>query len=136
MAEIKDLLPKMRKELDLGTDKHRPCPIAAIRAWMEHLMSEEVLRLKDDQFKTRFCELFPPDVPDVCDLLDDILMNIKLKDMIKPMVARAYSCPKKYCEGWKTLIEQHLAAGHIQPLNLDYMSPAFIVPKADLNVLP
>ena len=76
-------------------------------------MSEEVLHLKNGQFKIHFCELFPPDVPDVCDLPEDILMNVKLKDMIKPMVAHAYSCPKKYREGWKTLIEQHLAASHI-----------------------
>jgi hypothetical protein len=34
------------------------------------------------------------------------------------------------------LIEQHLAAGQIQPSNSDYVSPAFIVPKSDLNVLP
>ena len=111
-------------------------PIAAIRAQIECLISEEVLRLKDKQFKLQFCKLFPPDVPDICDLPDDILMNVKLKDILKPMVAHAYSCPKKYQEGWKTLIEQHLAAGCIQPSNLDYILPAFIVPKVDLNILP
>ena len=52
------------------------------------------------------------------------------------MVARAYSCPRKYREGWKTLIQQHLAAGRIRPSNSDYVSPAFIVPKSDPTVLP
>lgn len=52
------------------------------------------------------------------------------------MVAHAYSCPKKYQAGSKTLIEQHLAAGHIRPSNLDYVLPAFIVPKANPLALP
>ena len=80
--------------------------------------------------------MFPADIPDVCHLPEDVLMNIKLRDEIKPMVARAYSCPKKYREGWKTLIQQHLAAGHIRLSNSDYVSPAFIVPEADPTVLP
>ena len=63
-------------------------------------------------------------------------MNVKLRDKLKLMVAWAYSCPKKYREGWKTLIEQHLVAGCIRPLNSDYVSPAFIIPKADPTVLP
>jgi hypothetical protein len=103
---------------------------------MEHLISEEVLCQKDKQFKIRFCELFSLDVPDICNLPHDVLMNIKLKNVIKPMVTRAYSCLKKYCEGWKMLIEQHLAVGCIRPSNSDYVSPAFIVLKADLNMLP
>ena len=80
-------------------------------------------------------DLFPPDIPDVAELPEDILMNVKLRDELKPMVAQAYLCPCKYREGWKMLIEQHLAAGRIRPSNSDYVSPAFIVPKADPNVL-
>jgi len=63
-------------------------------------------------------------------------MKIKFCDDITPMVAHAYSCPKKYCAGWKTLIEQHLTTGRIWPSNSNYVSPAFIVLKADTNVLP
>jgi hypothetical protein len=70
-----------------------------------------VLKQKDEKFKAQFKDLFPPDVPDFCDLLDDVLMNIKLRDKLKPMVACTYSCPQKYREEWKTLIQQHLAAG-------------------------
>jgi len=62
-------------------------------------------------------------------------MKIKLCDDITLMVAHAYSCPKKYRAGWKTLIKQHLAAGRIHPSNSDYVSPAFIVPKLDPNIL-
>jgi hypothetical protein len=105
-----------------------------IQTRMECIITDEVLKRKDAQFKEQFLDFFPPDIPDVCDLPEDVLMNIKLKDEIKPMVARAYSCSKKYQEGWKTLIEQHLAAGRIRPSNSDYVSPAFIVPKLDPNV--
>ncbi|KAI0683216.1 hypothetical protein C8T65DRAFT_702780, partial [Cerioporus squamosus] len=27
---------------------------------------------------------------------------------------RQYDCPKKYCEVWKMLLNQHLATGHLQ----------------------
>ena len=97
VAEIQDLFPNTHRNLDENTDKLRQCLIAVIRTRMEHLVSEEVLHWKDEQFKICFCELFPLDVPNVCNLPDDVLMNIKLKDVIKPMVARAYSCLKKYC---------------------------------------
>lgn len=136
VADIATLFPKTVEQLDAASATHRPCPIAAIRTRMEQLVTKEVLRRKDEVFKERFLDLFPPDVPDVSELPDDVLMNIKLKDEIKPMVARAYSCPKKYREGWKTLIEQHLAAGRIRPSNSEYVSPAFIVPKSDPTVLP
>jgi len=66
---------------------------------MEHLVTEKVLHHKDEQFKGHFAELFSPDVPNIKDLSMDALMNIRLKDEIKPMVAHAYSCSKKYCKG-------------------------------------
>ena len=135
-ADIKSLFPQTLSSLNESAENRMPCPIAAIRNRVETLVSEEQLRLKDAEFKDRYLDLFPPDVPDVAELPDDVLMNVKLRDELKPMVARAYSCPHKYREGWKTLIQQHLAASRIRPSNSDYVSPAFIVPKADPNVLP
>lgn len=53
------------------------------------------------------------------------------------MVAtRSYSCPRKYKEAWKTLLNQYLKAGRIQPSSSPYASPAFLVPKPDPTVLP
>jgi hypothetical protein len=112
------------------------CPIGAVRTCIETLVTEEQLRLKDAKFKAQYLDLFPPDIPDVANLPDDVLMNVKLKDELKPMVARAYSCPRKYQEGWKTLIQQHLAAGCIHPSSSNYISPNFIVPKSDPTILP
>jgi len=94
------------------------------------------LQKKGELIKQDYIDVFPPDIPDTAELPDDVLMKIKLRNDVTPMVARAYSCPKKYRASWKTLIEQHLAAGRIRPSNSDYVSPAFIVLKADPNVLP
>jgi Reverse transcriptase (RNA-dependent DNA polymerase)/Aspartyl protease len=135
ITDIKSLFPRTCQTLDKAAEMHAPCPIAAVRDRIESLVTQQ-LRLKDAEFKARYLDLFPPDVPDVAELPDDVLMNIKLRDELKPMVARAYSCPRKYREGWKTLIQQHLAAGRIRPSNSDYVSPVFIVPKANPNVLP
>jgi hypothetical protein len=61
---------------------------------MECIVTDEVLKRKDAQFKERFLDLFPPDIPDVCDLPEDVLMNIKLKDEIKPMVRELTLAPR------------------------------------------
>ena len=99
VTDLQNLFPKTHEHLDIVASDQLPCPIASVRSRMECLVTEEVLRRKDEQFKERFAELFPPDVPNVKDLPTDVLMNIRLKDEIKPMVAHAYSCPKKYREG-------------------------------------
>jgi hypothetical protein len=98
-SDLETLLPKMRSNLDSDASQHGTCPIAAIHTHVEHLVSAQVLKRRDDQFKQRFLDLFPPDVPDVCDLPNNMLMSIKLHDELKPMVAKAYLCPKKYREG-------------------------------------
>jgi hypothetical protein len=59
-----------------------------------------------------------------------------MKDASKTIMTHSYSCPCKYRDAWKTLIQQHLNAGRIHPLSSLYASPAFIVPKSDPTVLP
>src|SRR5882762_4668553 len=134
ISDIKALLHKTCK--DLNNNAPKLCPLGVVHTRIEALVTGEQLRLKDAEFKAQYLDLFPPDVPDVVDLPNDVLMSVKLRDDLKPMVAQAYSCPRKYREGWKTLIQQHLAAGHIRPSNSDYVSLDFIVPKSDLTVLP
>jgi hypothetical protein len=136
VADLKNLFPGTRKVLDNSTALATPSPVAAIRTRIECIVSDEALRMKSEAMKEEYIDIFPADIPDTCELPSEVLMKIKLRDDVTPMVARAYSCPKKYRAGWKTLIEQHLAAGQIRPSNSDYVSPAFIVPKSDPNVLP
>lgn len=51
-------------------------------------------------------------------------------------MTRSYSTPRKYREAWGMLIQQYLDTGRICPSNSQHASPAFIIPKADLMVLP
>lgn len=136
VADLKTVFPQTAAILDSAAESIVPSPIVVVRSWIEQLVSEEVLRQKGEDMINEYRDIFPSDIPDTDKLPDDVLMKIKLRNNVKPMVARAYSCPKKYRDGWKTLIEQHLAAGRIRPSNSDYVSPTFIVLKADPNVLP
>ena len=54
----------------------------------------------------------------------------------KTIKSRSYPSPRKYKEAWQILIQQHLDAGRIRPSSSPCASPAFIVPKANPNVLP
>jgi hypothetical protein len=136
IAEIKGLFLETRKTLDNAAKTPSICPIAAIQDHIEQIVSIDNLKQRSKILMDQYHDIFPPDIPDTCELPDDVLMKIKLHNDITPMVARAYSCPKKYRNGWKTLIEQHLATRCIRLSNSDYVSPAFIVPKANSNILP
>jgi hypothetical protein len=122
--------------LDASAAVHNVHPVAAVHSRIENLLTQEKLKLLDTKYKSSYADLFPSDIPHVSELPQDVLMLIKLRDIQKPMVAQAYSCPQKYRESWRTLIEQHLAAGRIRPSTSEYVSPAFIVPKSDPKVLP
>ena len=56
--------------------------------------------------------------------------------MTQKITSRSYSTPRKYQEAWKTLINQHVHMGCLQPSNSAHASLAFLVPKTDSNVLP
>ena len=47
-----------------------------------------------------------------------------------------YTCPKKYKDAWRQLLDQHLAVGRIRELLSEFCSPSFLIPKADPTVLP
>lgn len=79
---------------------------------------------------------FPFDIPHVKDLLCDVYHCIQLLPRAPVSVSHVYGCPWKYWTGWKTLIDQHVAAGRIRPSSSAYASPSFIIPKTDPTVLP
>ena len=49
---------------------------------------------------------------------------------------RNYPCPRKWKDAWYVLLQQHLDAGRIRPSHAPAGSGAFIIPKADLTILP
>jgi hypothetical protein len=64
------------------------------------------------------------------------MAEIKLKDPNMTVKNRSYPCPRKYCEAWQTLLNQHLASKKIRPSSSLHASPAFIVLKSDPTALP
>ncbi|KAF8224821.1 hypothetical protein L208DRAFT_1309062, partial [Tricholoma matsutake] len=84
----------------------------------------------DTQYKRSFNDCFPSDIPHAADLPKDVYHHIKIKLDLPISMGHAYSCPQKYWQGWKTLIDQHAAVGRIRPSSSPYASPSFIIPKA------
>lgn len=85
--------------------------------------------------KKDFRPIFEP-IPHVDELPTNVLARIKLKDANKTIVSRSYTCPRKYREAWQTLIQKHLDSGKIRPSSSSFASLSFIIPKADVAVLP
>lgn len=89
----------------------------------------------DNKMKTEFRDVFEP-IANMQDLPRDVLAEIRLKEANQTIKMCSYQCPRKYQEAWKTLIDKHLSAGQIRPSSSQFTSPAFLIPKADLTVLP
>jgi hypothetical protein len=108
--------------------------IVAICERIKILADKAKLMEQGDKLRTEFKDVFDP-LPHDDDLLNEILCKINLKDASLSIKTCSYSCPRKYRNAWKTLIQQHLDAGRIRPSSSQYASPAFI-PKSDPTVLP
>ncbi|EDR02067.1 reverse transcriptase-RNase H-integrase [Laccaria bicolor S238N-H82] len=107
----------------------------AIRERVETLAAEEALQKREKGIKSEFKEIFEP-IPHIDELPTGIVAEIHLKNAEKTIKTRTYPSPRKYKEAWQILIQQHLDAGRIRPSSSPFASPAFIVPKANPNVLP
>jgi hypothetical protein len=94
------------------------------------MLEQELIALKEE-----FSDVFQPP-PHVSDLPDDIHAEILLKDTNMTIETRTYSCPWKYRDAWKKLLDEHEAAGRIRPSSSPYASPSFIIPKADPTAPP
>ena len=107
----------------------------AVRDRVEILAAEDTLRKREKRIKSKFKEIFEP-IPHIDELPTNIVAEIHLKNAEKTIKTRSYPSPRKYKEVWQILVQQHLDAGRIRPSSSPCASPAFIVPKANPNVLP
>ena len=103
---------------------------------IETLTLQAELEKCNAEMRHKYADRFPADIPHVSQLPTDVYHRIKLKDAHQTITSRSYSCPKKYREAWRTLLDQHLEAGRIRPSSSPYSSPAFLVPKSDPKALP
>ena len=74
--------------------------VAAVRARVEELAFLKTLQREDSDFKTRFTDCFPSDIPHLNHLPSDIFHEINLKDANMTIVRCQYNCPKKYREAF------------------------------------
>lgn len=99
---------------DMSTYTTGPvCVITAVQTQITELASLAKLQHLDKFFKAKFKDLFPKDIPHVCDLPTNVYHHIELRLGAPVSVASTYGCPIKCRAGWKMLINQHVAAGHI-----------------------
>jgi hypothetical protein len=129
----------LRNPKKFNMEKYSSCNpniISLVNTRIQQLAAQARLKKLDQKFKKTFADRFPTDIPHVRDLPTNVYHHIDVKPGASISTARAYSCPRKYREGWKTLIDQHYAAGRIRPSSSQYTSPSFIIPKADTSVLP
>jgi len=110
--------------------------IGMIQTRIEQLAYQDRLNRLSAKFKQLYSDCFPSDIPHIDSLPTDIYHHIEVPTGASFSTSHPYSCPHKYRDAWKTLIEQHVAAGRIRPSSSPYASPSFIIPKADLTVLP
>ena len=110
--------------------------IGMIRTRIEQLAYQDWLNQLSAKFKQLYSDCFPSDIPHVDSLPTDVYHHIEVPTGASFSTTRPYSCPRKYRDAWKTLIEQHVAAGHICSSSSPYAFPSFIIPKADPTVLP
>lgn len=108
--------------------------VAAIHMQIEELVAEQMLVKHDEHLEHEFRDVFKP-VINVKNLPWDMLAEIKLKNTNHAIKTWMYQCPQKYCEAWKMLIDEHLDAGCIQPSALQFVSPAFLIPKVNPTML-
>lgn len=110
--------------------------IAYVRTRIVELAEQDRLAKLDAKMKAKHKDRFPTDIPHTSELPNDVHHRIVVSDAKKIRVSRAYTCPRKFRESWRILIEQHEKAGRIRPSSSEYASPSFIIPKADKAVLP
>jgi hypothetical protein len=96
---------------------------------------EEELATREAELRQHFSQIFEPP-PHVDELPTEPVARIKLKNPEHTIKSHNYPCPRKWKEAWHQLLQQHLDAGRIRPSSAPAGSGAFIIPKADLTVLP
>jgi hypothetical protein len=134
--QLKHVLSQRQQRLSSHNDATFSLHVlAAIRTRIESLTAQTKLKELGKSLIEEFKPVFSP-IPHIDNLPTDVYCRIKLKDATKTITTRSYSTPRKFRDAWQILIGQHLEAGRIRPSSSPHASPSFIVPKADLTVLP
>ena len=130
-----DLMAKLAKQVVPALETILPDVLAALKDRIVSLSFEEELEARESELRKQFSRIFEPP-PHVRELPHEPVARIQLKDPKHCIKSRNYPCPRKWKDAWHTLLQQHLEAGRIRPSSAPAGCGAFIIPKADPNVLP
>ncbi|KAJ2923098.1 hypothetical protein H1R20_g13996, partial [Candolleomyces eurysporus] len=119
----------------LSTSRCINAAIAAVNKVVRDKAAAIQRAVLEQQILKDYKDVFSPP-SSVGDLPSDVHARIRLKDPNWSMPSQTYSCPRKYRDKWKELIEEHLAAGRIRPSSSPFASPSFVIPKADPAAKP
>ena len=136
LAELMMVCHDCLKDKKLQPEKVKDFDVAgAIRDHIDVLVAQEQLNSQETSLKNEYKDIFEP-IPHADELPNEIVPEINIKNAKKTIKSRSYPSPWKYKQAWQILIQQHLDAGRIRPSSSPCASPAFIVPKANPNILP
>ena len=110
---IQDIRDFCEMSISVPTPKASVCAVMEARMQVQDFASMPDLHLWNERLKAEFNDLFPEDIPHVNNLPDDVYHRFHLKEHLKVMKPRQYSCPRHYMDKWKTLLQQHLDKGRI-----------------------
>ncbi|SCV69333.1 BQ2448_2353 [Microbotryum intermedium] len=121
--------------LALLSQPRAPMPVAVIAPVVDN---DEQLRLAvlDHRLRKEFADLFPEDIPFVHSYQSPVQHRIELDSPSTVVNLWGYPLPKKYCESWYLLLQEHLASGRLHPSCSSDSSPSFIIPKKGSDVDP
>lgn len=139
-------LPVIKESVSINA----PPAIAAVTSPENYLTGSSEMTVLSE-----FKDLFPDDIPAILDtnetdykILDGsfpekmqpeasrIRHKIVLTDPNAVVNERQYPYPQKHLMAWRTLLNQHIAAGRIRRSSSQYASPSLIIPKKDATALP
>ncbi|KAJ3576874.1 hypothetical protein NP233_g105 [Leucocoprinus birnbaumii] len=131
------LSPRRRKVLDFAAAREAMSVVLAELSVALETDAERRMELEaaDAQLKAEYADLFPATLPHVNTLPDDVHHRIVVTAAEKICVTREYSCPRKWQDSWRKLIDEHISAGRIRPSSSPYAAPS-LISKADPSALP
>ncbi|KAH9454330.1 hypothetical protein Pst134EB_014423 [Puccinia striiformis f. sp. tritici] len=132
-------------------DHPRPCVSAMSTASPKPYPCAEM----EEKILKEFRDLFPLDIPAISEAAEheglftdgsfpEKLQNesstvrhkIVLTDPNAVVNLKPYPYPGKHLVAWRTLLDQHVAAGRLRRSTSQYASPSLIIPKKDPSALP
>ena len=105
--------------------------VTVVQEHIKTLAGLERFEALDTELKQQYQDCFPEIILLVTELPEGVTHHIQLKDLSKVVAVQSYTCLQKYYKAQYILFDQHTQAGWLQRLESLYVSPVFLILKAD-----